>query len=121
MALVTRQSTTVSNYDAQPRVLTSGYLAGANDTTCVATVSTVATDSIGSIYTYGFLPSGVRVADIQMQNDATTAGAWSLGVYTNDLQPLNLSAPGSGGGQAAYPTWNSTTTYVTGNVVIFNN
>ena len=51
MALVTRQSTTVSNYDAQPRVLTSGYLAGANDTTCVATVSTVATDSIGSIYT----------------------------------------------------------------------
>lgn len=120
MALVTRQSTTVSNYDATPRVLTSGYIAGANDTVAVASVGAVSTDSIGSIYTYGFLPSGVRLEDIQMQNDATTAGVWSLGVYTNDLQSLNVAAPASGGGQAAYATWNSTTAYVTGNVVIYN-
>lgn len=120
MALVTRQSTTISNYDAQPRILTSGFIAGANDTVGVASVTTVATDSIGSIYTYGYLPSGVRVEDIQMQNDATTAGVWNIGVYTNDLQPLNLAAPTSGGGQQAYSTWNSTTAYVTGNVVLFN-
>ena len=120
MALVTRLSANVSNYDAQPRVLTSGYLAGANDTICTAAVTTVATDSIGSIYKYGFLPSGVRIEDILMQNDATTAGVWQLGVYTNDQQGLNLSAPASGGGQAAYPTWNSTTAYTIGQVVIYN-
>src|SRR5208282_5097155 len=120
MALVTRLSTNVSNYDAQPRILTSGYLAGANDTICTSTVTTVATDSIGSIYKFGFLPSGVRIEDILMQNDATTAGVWGLGVYTNDLQALNLGAPTSGGGQGAYNTWNSATAYVTGNVVIYN-
>lgn len=120
MALVTRQSVTISNYDAQPRIITSGFLAGANDTVGVASVTTVATDSIGSIYAYGFLPSGVRVEDIQMQNDATTAGVWNLGIYTNDQQSLNLAAPTSGGGQQAYATWNSTTAYITGNVVLFN-
>jgi hypothetical protein len=120
MALVTRFSTNVNNYNAQPRVLTSGYIAGANDTVSTAVVATVATDSIGSIYKYGFLPSGVRMEDVQMQNDATTAGVWQLGVYTNELQTLNLGAPTSGGGQASYPTWNSTTAYVTGNVVLYN-
>lgn len=118
MALVTRQSALISNYDAQPRIISSGYLAGANDTVAASSISTVATDSIGSIYTYGFLPSGVRVEDVQMQNDATTAGVWNLGVYTNDLQALNLN--GQGGGQPVYNTWNSTTAYITGNVVLFN-
>lgn len=109
MALVTRLSTIVSNYEAQPRILTSGYLAGANDTICVGSVTTVATDSIGSIYRFGFIPSGVRIEDILMQNDATTAGVWQMGVYLNDNQGLN---------SALYlNTWNSTTAYVPGNVV----
>jgi hypothetical protein len=120
MALVTTLSTVISNYDAQPRILTSGFLSGANDTVGVATVNAVSTDSIGSIYKFVFMPSGVRVEDIQMQNDASTAGVWSMGVYTNDQQSLNLGAPTSGGGQGAYSTWNSSTAYVTGNVVIFN-
>lgn len=118
MALVTRLGTLVSNYEAVPRIISSGFLAGANDTVGVATVGAVSTDNIGSIYKFGFLPSGVRVEDIQLQNDATTAGVWSLGLYTNDLQTLNLN--GLGGGQAFYNTWSSTTTYVTGNVVLFN-
>jgi hypothetical protein len=86
MAVVTRLSTLVSNWEAQPRVLSSGYQAGGNDTIGVATVATVATDSIGSIYRFGFIPSGVRIEDIQIQNDATTAGVWDVGVYNNDLQ-----------------------------------
>lgn len=120
MALVTKLSTLVSNWEAQPRILSSGYQAGGNDTVVVATVPAGSTDSIGSVYKYGFLPSGVRVQDVQLMNDATTAGVWSLGVYTNDLQSLNVAAPTSGGGQSAYPTWNATTAYVTGNVVIYN-
>lgn len=120
MALVTRLGALISNWEANPRILSSGYLAGANDTVVVGTVAAVSTDNIGSIYKFAKLPSGVRIADIQLQNDATTAGVWNLGIYTNDLQALNLSAPVSGGGQAAYPTWSSTVTYVTGNVVLFN-
>src|SRR5579862_4118611 len=115
MALVTRLSTPVSNYEAVPRVLTSGYLVGANDTVGVATVGAVSTDSIGSIYQFGFLPSGVRIQDIQMQNDATTAGVWSLGIYCNAQQALNMGGPGY-----SVATWNNTTAYVTGNVVQYN-
>src|SRR5208282_1887350 len=120
MALVTTLSTLISNYDAQPRILSSGFLAGSNDTVGVATVNAVSTDSIGSIYKYCFVGSSCRMEDIQMQNDASTAGVWSMGVYTNDQQSLNLGAPASGGGQAAYGTWSSTIAYVTGNVVLFN-
>jgi len=94
MAVVNRLSTTISNFDASPRVLTSGYIAGANDTVCVATVATVATDSIGSTYRYGFLPSGVRVQDIELMNDATTAGVWKFGVYNNDQQALTSTTGG---------------------------
>jgi hypothetical protein len=122
MALVTTKSILMSNYDAQPRILSSGYLAGANDTVSISSVAAVSTDSIGSIYQYGFLPSGVRIEDIQMLSDATTAGVWNLGIYTNNQQSLNLngvSGPSSGLG-GFYPTWNSTTAYVTGNVVISN-
>lgn len=112
MALVTRLSTPISNYEAQPRVLTSGYLVGANDTVGVASIATVATDNIGSIYRFGFIPSGIRLEDIQMQNDATTAGVWQLGVYLNDNQGLNTAL--------SLNTWNSVTAYVPGNVVQFN-
>lgn len=111
MALVTRLSTTVSNYEAQPRVLTSGYLSGGNDTIGIASVTTVASDSIGSIYRYSFIPSGVRIEDILLANDATTAGVWQCGVYLNDLQSLNCGL--------SLNTWNSTTAYVPGNVVQF--
>jgi len=87
MAVVNRLAPNVSNYDAQPRILTSGYIAGANDTVSIATMATVATDSIGSTYRFGFIPSGVRIEDIQIMNDATTAGVWDVGVYGNTQQP----------------------------------
>jgi hypothetical protein len=109
MALVTTPSPIVANYSAQPRVLTSGYISGGSDTIGCGIVAAAATDSIGSIYQFAFLPSGVRVQDIQLKNDATTAGVWTMGVYLNNQQALN---------QALYlNTWNSTTAYVPGNVV----
>lgn len=112
MALVTRLSTIVSNYEAQPRILTSGYISGSGDTVGAGIVAAVSTDSIGSIYRFAFLPSGIRVQDIQMKNDATTAGVWTMGVYCNDLQSLNNGL--------FLNTWNSTTAYVPGNVVQFS-
>ncbi len=95
MGVVNTLSTVISNYDASPRVLTSGFLAGANDTVCVASVAAAATDSIGSTYKYMFVPSGVRIQDIQLMNDATTAGVWKLGVYTNDQQPCTTVTGGT--------------------------
>jgi hypothetical protein len=109
MAVVTRLSAIVSNYEAQPRVLTSGYIAGANDTIGCGIVAAQSTDSIGSVYKFGFLPSGVRIEDIQLMNDATTAGVWQLGIILNDNQSLNQSL--------SLAQWNSATAYVPGNVV----
>jgi hypothetical protein len=118
MAIVNTLSTLISNYDAQPRILSSGYLAGANDTVVVATVNAVSTDSIGSTYRYGFIPSGVRVQDIQMMNTASTAGVWNLGIALNDQQNLNLGIYGGGVSAPPVATWNATTAYVPGNVVL---
>jgi hypothetical protein len=86
MGVVNSKSTLVSNFDAQPRVLSNGYQAGGNDTIGIATVAAAATDSIGSTYRFGFIPSGVRIQDIQLVTDATTAGVWQLGVYCNTQQ-----------------------------------
>ncbi len=111
MALVTRQSAIISNYNAQPRILTSGYISGSNDTVGTGIVAAVSTDSIGSIYKFGFIPSGVRVEDIQIKNDATTAGVWTAGLYLNEQQSLNNGL--------FLNFWNNTTAYVPGNVVQF--
>lgn len=109
MAIVNTKSAIVSNYDAQPRVLTSGYISGSGDTVGCGIVAAVSTDNIGSTYRYAFLPSGVRVQDIQIKNDATTAGVWTMGVLCNTQQALNTGN--------FLNTWNNTTAYVPGNVV----
>jgi hypothetical protein len=75
-------------------------------------VAAVSTDNIASTYRFGFLPSGVRVIDIQLINDATTAGVWKLGVLCNSLQALNMGGPAF-----SVATWSSTVAYVPGNVV----
>jgi hypothetical protein len=94
MAIVNTLSSLISNYNAQPRVISSGYEAGANDTNSVGVVAAVSTDNIGSTYRYGFLPSGARIIDIQLANDATTAGVWQLGVYNNTQQPCTTVTTG---------------------------
>jgi hypothetical protein len=114
MALVSTNSINITNYNAQPRVMTGSYLAGGSLTESVAVVPVGATDNIGSIYKFGFISSGARVKDILIQNDAT-GGAGSVfqaGVYLNAQQGLNLTT--------CVAPWSATVTYVTGNVVIFN-
>jgi hypothetical protein len=95
MAVVNTLSPIISNYDAQPRILTSGYISGANDTVGVATQSLAATDNIGSTYRLAFIPSGVRIEDMQLVNTASTAGAFSLGVYCNDQQAFKSTVAGA--------------------------
>lgn len=88
MGVTTAKSTIVTNYDSQPRILTSGFLAGAGDTITAVTMSSASADSATSTYKLCFIPSGVRIEDIQYQNEAMTAGIVKLGVYTNTQQPL---------------------------------
>lgn len=120
MAIVNSLSTLISNMDAQPRILSSGYVAGGSDTIGVATVTSAATDNIGSTYRYGFIPSGVRIEFIELFNEATTAGVWSLGLALNDQQNLNLGTYGGGVSAPPVATWNALTAYVPGNVVLLN-
>lgn len=116
MAVVNTLSTMISNYDANPRVLTSGYLAGGGDSITVATVGAGATDNIGSTYRFGFIASGVRVQDIQLMNDATTAGIWQVGVYDNDQQPCTTVTGGvqSVAAAGAVPVANANVIFGTG-------
>lgn len=116
MAVVNTLSTTVANYNAQPRILTSGYLAGANDTVCTSVVQLGAGDSIASTYRMGFISSGVLIEDIKIVNDATTAGTFQIGLYNNTQQPCTVvvagvvttSAPG------AVPVTNANVIFGTG-------
>lgn len=94
MAVVNTKSVLVTNYDAQPKVLSSGFLSGGSDTIEISSVTSVATDNIGSTYRFGFISSGVRVQDIQIMNDATTAGIWDVGVYGNTQQPCTTVTGG---------------------------
>jgi hypothetical protein len=81
MAVVNVKSTLISNYDAQPRILSNGYIAGANDTTGCGIVACGASDSAGSIYRIGFLPSGALLSDLSVMNDANTSGtSYKFGV-----------------------------------------
>src|ERR1700687_5146560 len=84
MAVVNVKSVLVSNFDAQPRILSNSFLAGALPIETVTTVAIGATDSIGSTYRVGFIPSGARVSDIWLQNDALTNGtSYECGVAFN--------------------------------------
>lgn len=116
MGVVNTLSTIISNYDAQPRILTSGYISGANDTIGCGVVSLASTDSIGSTYRIGFIPSGVRIQDIQQKNTASTAGVFQLGVYGNDQQACVTFTSGvkSTAAPAAVPVTNANLIFGTG-------
>ena len=116
MAIVNTLASLVSNYDATPRIISSGYEAGANDTITCGVVAAVSTDSIGSTYRFGFVPSGARLEDIQIQNDATTAGVWQLGVYNNTQQPITTVTAGvkTTAAAGAVPVTNANVIFGTG-------
>jgi hypothetical protein len=88
------KSTSVTNYEANPRVLTSGYIAGGGDTIGCAVVTSGASDSNTSTYRFGFIPSGVRVSELQLINTvANTSGT--------DYDVGLLFATADGGGSIA--------------------
>ena len=83
MAVVTRLGNTVTNRDAVPAVINDGRLEGSNEKIAKAFITTVAGDSIASIYKMIALPSTAIVHQILVSCAAMTAGAGDLGVYRN--------------------------------------
>lgn len=84
MAIVNVKSALVTNYDAQPRVLSNDYEAGGRVEEAVGIVALAAADNNTSTYRVGFIPSGVRVSDIEIMNDAMANGtSYKFGVYSN--------------------------------------
>jgi hypothetical protein len=112
MAVINSFSSVLASFNATQRVVSAAYVSGGSLTCSVASVAAAASDSIGSVYRFGFIPSGARIESIKMQNDATTAGVWTLGAYLNTQQALNLAT--------CVASWNSSTAYVPGNVVYLN-
>jgi hypothetical protein len=111
MGVANTNSVSIQNSIALPIVLSPPHVANGNLVASVETVQSASTDSIGSIYRYGFLPSGARVEDIKIQNDPTTTGVWTVGLYCNLTAGCNLSNAVAG--------WSPAQVYLPGNVVQF--
>lgn len=83
MAQVDRNSNTIANNVATPRVLNSPQNGGAGIVRCVTgLVTPAADDSANSIHRFVRVPSNARIFAIDFSSaDATTAGAFNLGLY----------------------------------------
>lgn len=93
---VTVKSTLVSNYDASPRVLSNPYQAGGGDTVGTALCAVGSGDGAGSIYRFAFVPSGARLTDLRIMNDALTTGSsYKFGVLNNTQDGGAVVAAGS--------------------------
>jgi hypothetical protein len=82
MAVVSLNSSQLTNAYSTPVILSNPFLAGGNDIVEVANIAYGATDSAGSIYRYVRVPSNARIQDIQAMNDVNTAGtSYKCGVF----------------------------------------
>lgn len=90
MAVVNIKSTVVSNADATPVILNNPFVAYGGDYNETGVCAAGATDSAASVYRYFRIPSGARIQDVQVMNDANTSGtSYKCGV---------LFVAGDGGG-----------------------
>jgi hypothetical protein len=74
MGVVNINSGQITNDLATPAVLNNPYVAGGGDIVYVDVCAAGAADSANSVYRYFRVPSGARIQDIQVMNDANTSG-----------------------------------------------
>ena len=91
MAVANSKSTVVSNADASPRTPNSSYLEHSSLKECIGTVAVAAADDDGSVYRMARVPSGARISQVLVANDAVTGGtSYDFGVY--DTAAVNSGA-----------------------------
>lgn len=96
MGVVNVKSTQISNYDAQPRILTNPWIERFDPQIGVGIAVCGASDSAGSIYRLGFLPSGAFVETLSVMNDANTSGtSYKFGVALNTIDGGGLPVANS--------------------------
>lgn len=82
MAVVTRKGGAITNRDSSPRVASNSNIAKANVQEAVATLETVAADSVGSVYIFAQIPSNARVSQVILySDDIGTTTAADFGLY----------------------------------------
>lgn len=83
MAVVNISSGQITNDLATPPVLNNPYVAGGVYREMVDVCAMGASDSATSTYRFFRIPSNARVGDIEVMNDANTAGtSYKCGLYT---------------------------------------
>jgi len=82
MAVVDTKATAISNRDSSPKVLSDANISKGILKEAVGTIETTGSDSAGSKYFFGSIPSNARVSKILLSCDGNnTAGAGDIGLY----------------------------------------
>ena len=81
MAVVNTKANVVTNGDATPVDLSSGFLSNGRLREVIGTLEAVSGDSIGSTYRLGRVFSSVRVSQVLLKCDAITTCAGDVGIY----------------------------------------
>ena len=81
MAVVNTKAAVVTNGDATPVDLSSGFLSNGRLREVIGTLEAVSGDSIGSTYRLGRVFSSVRISQVLLKCDAITTCAADIGVY----------------------------------------
>lgn len=82
MAVVSTKATAISNRDSSPKVLSDSKISRGNIIEALGTIETTGTDSAGSKYFFGSVPSNGRISQILLSCDGNnTAGTIDIGLY----------------------------------------
>jgi hypothetical protein len=82
MGVTHNKATVISNRDSTPQVISNGHLAGGALKGFAGVVEVLTTDSVGSTYRFGRVPSNARVSQLLAScDDSGTTGTMDFGVY----------------------------------------
>jgi len=82
MAVEKVKSTSITNRDADPKVLTDAILLKGSMLEAVGVTAAAAASSVGSTYLMGQIPSSARVSEVLFSSDAMGAtGSVDIGLY----------------------------------------
>jgi hypothetical protein len=84
MGVVVQKSLAISNRDATPKVLSFGNLLFADLKECIGSVPVASTDSVGSTYFFGTIPSNARMSAVSAAFAALTGATMDIGLFQTE-------------------------------------